>query len=109
ENVYAKEIIDEINESDEKVLKYNTTVTQELWLTYPNGHRAFFEIKKMPFYDEKTGERKGFIGFGRDITEHQKNKIFLETENREKMTFISVVSHEVRTALNAIAGLSSML
>lgn len=108
-DVYAPDIAKVIIESDEKVLRYNTTVTTELWLTYPNGHKAFFEVKKMPFYDEKTGTHKGLIGYGRDITEHKRNKSILEKENREKMTFISIVSHELRTSLNAIMGLSRIL
>lgn len=105
-DVYPEDIAQKILDSDKTVLRYNATVTIELWLSYPNGHLACFEVKKTPFYE--NGFRQGLIGFGRDITEHKSYENLLKKANREKTTFISTISHELRTPLNAIIGLSRM-
>ena len=94
-DVYSPEAAEKVIETDEKVFRHNVSLTYEQWLDYPDGRKACFEIRKVPYYD-RVGKRHGLMGFGRDITER-------------KPTFISTISHELRTPLNGIVGLSRIL
>jgi len=107
-DVYGPEVADKVIETDEKVFRHNVSLTYEQWLIYPDGRRACFELRKVPFYD-RVGKRHGLMGFGRDITERKRYQDALENASREKTTFISTISHELRTPLNGIVGLSRIL
>ncbi|CAI1018465.1 aerobic respiration two-component sensor histidine kinase ArcB [Serratia entomophila] len=103
-DVYGQEIAEKVIETDEKVFRHNVSLTYEQWLVYPDGRKACFELRKVPFYD-RVGKRHGLMGFGRDITERKRYQDALEN----KTTFISTISHELRTPLNGIVGLSRIL
>ncbi|MEQ1974323.1 aerobic respiration two-component sensor histidine kinase ArcB [Xenorhabdus sp. SGI240] len=107
-DVYDKEIASKVMETDEKVFRHNVSLTYEQWLVYPDGRKACFELRKVPFYD-RVGKRHGLMGFGRDITERKRYQDALENASRDKTTFISTISHELRTPLNGIVGLSRIL
>ncbi|WP_047684198.1 MULTISPECIES: aerobic respiration two-component sensor histidine kinase ArcB [Xenorhabdus] len=107
-DVYDKEIASKVMETDEKVFRHNVSLTYEQWLVYPDGRKACFELRKVPFYD-RIGRRHGLMGFGRDITERKRYQDALENASRDKTTFISTISHELRTPLNGIVGLSRIL
>ncbi|AWK14830.1 aerobic respiration two-component sensor histidine kinase ArcB [Candidatus Fukatsuia symbiotica] len=107
-DVYPSDIAAKVLATDEKVLQHNLSLTYELWLTYPDGRKACFELRKVPFYDQ-VGKRRGLMGFGRDITERKRYQDALENASRDKTTFISTISHELRTPLNGIVGLSRIL
>lgn len=107
-DVYRKEIAQSIVETDQRVFKDNRAITYEQWLEYPDGHKNYFELRKVPFYS-KEGRHLGLVGFGRDITERKRHEESLEKASRDKTTFISTISHELRTPLNGIVGLSRML
>ncbi|MFD1804457.1 aerobic respiration two-component sensor histidine kinase ArcB [Mixta tenebrionis] len=106
--VYDDETAAKVLETDEKVFRHNVSLTYEQWLQYPDGRKACFEIRKVPYYD-RVGKRSGLMGFGRDITERKRYQDALENASREKTTFISTISHELRTPLNGIVGLSRIL
>ncbi|HGJ5866660.1 aerobic respiration two-component sensor histidine kinase ArcB [Arsenophonus nasoniae] len=106
--IYGEEVADKELETDEKVFRHNVSLTYEQWLVYPDGRKACFEIRKVPFYD-RVGKRHGLVGFGRDITERKHYQEALENASRDKTTFISTISHELRTPLNGIVGLSRIL
>lgn len=103
-DVYSPEAAEKVIETDEKVFRHNVSLTYEQWLDYPDGRKACFEIRKVPYYD-RVGKRHGLMGFGRDITERKRYQDALE----HKTTFISTISHELRTPLNGIVGLSRIL
>jgi two-component system aerobic respiration control sensor histidine kinase ArcB len=107
-DVYSKEVAQQIVETDEKVFSNNQSLTYEQWLEYPDGRKAYFELRKVPFYD-KSGRHLGLVGFGRDITERKEHEDTLEKASRDKTTFISTISHELKTPLNGIVGLSRMM
>ena len=107
-DVYSPEAAAKVIETDEKVFRHNVSLTYEQWLDYPDGRKACFEIRKVPYYD-RVGKRHGLMGFGRDITERKRYQDALERASRDKTTFISTISHELRTLLNGIVGLSRIL
>ncbi|MEI9696359.1 aerobic respiration two-component sensor histidine kinase ArcB [Moellerella wisconsensis] len=107
-DIYDPEIAAKVIETDEKVFRHNVSLTYEQWLVYPDGRKACFELRKVPFYD-RIGKRHGLMGFGRDITERKRYQEALENASRDKTTFISTISHELRTPLNGIVGLSRIL
>lgn len=105
-----------------------------LWQTYQNrldAHQAFrdfeYPIKTRkgetrwmstsgkPLFSS-TGEFLGYRGVGIDITEHMRVEISMveareaaESANRTKSQFLDNLSHEVRTPLNGILGMTSLL
>lgn len=107
-DVYSPEAAAKVIETDEKVFRHNVSLTYEQWLDYPDGRKACFEIRKVPYYD-RVGKRHGLMGFGRDITERKRYQDALERASRDKTTFISTISHELRTPLNGVVGLSRIL
>jgi two-component system, OmpR family, aerobic respiration control sensor histidine kinase ArcB len=107
-DVYEPAIAERVVETDQQVFANNTSFTYEQWMTYPDGHSACFEMRKVPFHDAR-GNKLGLLGFGRDITERKRYQEQLEQASREKTTFISTISHELRTPLNGIVGLSRIL
>ncbi|GAD80702.1 aerobic respiration two-component sensor histidine kinase ArcB [Vibrio ezurae] len=106
--VYKKEIAQQIVETDQIVFENCEELIYEQWLEYPDGRKAYYELRKVPFFS-KEGQHLGLVGFGRDITERKLNEKSLEKASRDKTTFISTISHELRTPLNGIVGLSRML
>ena len=107
-DVYSPEAAAKVIETDEKVFRHNVSLTYEQWLDYPDGRKACFEIRKVPYYD-RVGKRHGLMGFGRDITERKRYQDALERASRDKTTVISTIRHELRTPLNGIVGLSRIL
>ncbi|MGF1873475.1 aerobic respiration two-component sensor histidine kinase ArcB [Photobacterium indicum] len=107
-DVYSEEAAIKIVETDEQVFQKNVSLTYEQWLEYPDGRKAIFELRKVPFY-RRDGRRLGLMGFGRDITERKQYQDAQEKASRDKTAFISTISHELRTPLNGIVGLSRML
>lgn len=106
--VYDEDLARQVVASDHEVLETNASITEELWLRFADGRRRYFEMRKVPFYDN-DGSRLGLLAFGRDITERKQSENAVAKASKDKTAFIATISHELRTPLNGIVGLSRML
>lgn len=106
--VYEEELARQVVASDQEVLESNTPITEENWLRFVDGSCRYYEMHKVPFYDN-DGTRLGLLAVGRDITERKQAEQALEKVSQDKTAFIATISHELRTPLNGIVGLSRML
>lgn len=106
--VYDEDLARQVVASDHEVLETNASITEELWLRFADGRRRYFEMRKVPFYDN-DGSRLGLLAFGRDITERKQAENAVAKASKDKTAFIATISHELRTPLNGIVGLSRML
>jgi two-component system aerobic respiration control sensor histidine kinase ArcB len=106
--VYDEELARQVAASDQEVLETNAPITEELWLRFADDRRRYFEMRKVPFFDQ-DGHRLGLLAFGRDMTERKQSQLAIEQASKDKTKFIATISHELRTPLNGIVGLSRML
>lgn len=106
--VYEEDLANQVVASDQEILEKNISITEELWLRFADGRKRYFEMRKVPFFDQE-GTRLGLLAFGRDITERKQSEVALEKAARDKTAFVATISHELRTPLNGIVGLSRML
>lgn len=107
-DVYEEDLAKQVVASDHEVLESNASITEELWLRFADGRRRYFEMRKVPFFDN-DGDRLGLLAFGRDMTERKQAASAAAKASTDKTRFIATISHELRTPLNGIVGLSRML
>lgn len=106
---------DELKENDQRVIQTGETLFLEEKVTMSNQEYHYFTVIKMPLLDEK-GNIIGILGNSLDITElkntQEKLNIAIkkaEAANFAKTEFITNMSHDIRTPLTGIIGLSQYL
>jgi PAS domain S-box-containing protein len=79
------------------------------------GNLRWMSTTKVPMFD-RSGQFSGIAGISRDITVLKHTEIGLREQkaaadlaNRAKSVFLSTMSHEMRTPMNAILGMADLL
>lgn len=94
--------------TNHEVALHQAELTLDVEYTTPAGQLMWFEMRKVPFYDNQS-RYIGLLGFGRDITSRKLAEQALERAYQDKGKFIATLSHELRTPLNGIVGLTRRL
>ncbi|MCB0187484.1 MAG: PAS domain S-box protein, partial [Caldilineaceae bacterium] len=100
---------------DLTVLHEKRTIRTEQAVTTPDGRMIMLDTLLTPFW-APNGEPLGLLGISRDIT-HRKTtegelraaKEAAESASHTKSTFLSTITHELRTPMNGVLGLSNLL
>lgn len=103
-----------IDETDNKVMRERATLVYEEKLATLSGERIYLS-QKSPIIN-KNGDVVGMVGFSMDITDRKKMEEELrlakeaaEAASRSKTAFIANISHDTRTPLTGLIGLSIVL
>ncbi|MDR0314134.1 MAG: transporter substrate-binding domain-containing protein [Treponema sp.] len=105
---------------DKKVFTEKVTLSAEELIPSADGRVLLFETIKSPIIHD--GEVTGLVGMARDITqrgeimhdlehavaEAKKASLEAEAANHAKSSFLATMSHEMRTPMNAIIGMTSI-
>ena len=94
------------NESDMKILKEGKPTVSEEVVPGAGGAMILCETIKVPII--QNGEIVGLVGVARDITKRKEHEEAIISANRAKTAFLSNMSHEMRTPMNAIIGMSTI-
>lgn len=90
-------------------------VDRVVWLRFPDGPRRLIRLSVQPISANAAAQPETCLVTFRDITDQHlaeqalRDKQAAEMANRAKSEFVSRVSHEMRTPLNAVIGFAQLL
>ncbi len=84
DQLLPEEFAESCMESDRKAVAKGGISKSEERARDEDGEIHFYEVFKVPSYDSETGDFKGLIGVGRDITERKEAQEALEEENTKR-------------------------
>ena len=97
------EMVETCNESDMKIITNGELTVSEEYIPGAEGALILCETIKVPIIT--NGEIVGLTGVSRDVTERKANEEAAQAASIAKGEFLSRMSHEMRTPLNAIIGM----
>lgn len=95
-------------ENDKRVMDLGQSIRIEEEVTLSNGKKRYFIVDKMPLRDPQ-GALNGIIGNSMEITDLKEIQAALESANNAKTEFIANMSHDIRTPLTGVVGMSKLL
>ncbi len=70
-DLFDKKIADSFLKHDQKIMDQRISSHNDVWTTYPDGHKVLFDTLKTPYLGP-DGSLIGILGISRDITERKK-------------------------------------
>lgn len=102
-------------QGDKEVMSGKSKVNVEELLIQPDGSKTIMLVSKVPVFD-KNDKCIGVLGVSIDITDRKKMEQDLiiardaaESANKAKTEFITNMSHDIRTPLSGVVGMSKIL
>ena len=95
---------EQIISHDREVFEQNRPITYELWFPYPDGRRACFEMRQVPFLPPMVNGSV-WLALAATLPNTSVIRMNWKKASQDKTTFISTISHELRTPLNGVVGL----
>ncbi len=103
------ELAKSYQDADKELLsKGGSILNQPGKLTNEDGETFYTLVSKAPISD-LYGNIIGLVGITVDVTETEKAKEVAEEANIAKTVFISNISHDIRTPLSGVIGLSNII
>lgn len=113
--LFDKATADGLRNTDLEVMQKGIEISKEETTYLANGEAVILLSSKQPFYDA-ANNLIGIIGNTVDITARKKMesdlrtaKDLAESANRAKSQFLANMSHDIRTPLSGVIGLSEIL
>ncbi len=113
--VFPEKVVEELRQVENKLFETKEPVRKEIWMNNARGEYVLFDLVKSFYYD-KSGNILGMISVARDMTDNEKQKKHLQDalekasqSDQLKSAFLTNISHEIRTPVNAIRGFSSVI
>jgi PAS domain S-box-containing protein len=95
------------NEMDNKVFNEKQQIIIDEFIPSSNGKMALFETIKTPLFHD--GTVAGIVVMSRDITQRKLAESEARNASEAKSRFIANMSHEMRTPMNVIVGLTDLM
>ncbi|MCL1927788.1 MAG: ATP-binding protein [Treponema sp.] len=92
---------------DKKVIKEMKPVISEELTPSADGKQLMFETIKTPIIQD--GKVTGLVGMSRDITRRKAMEEEARSASEAKSRFIANMSHEMRTPMNVVVGLTDLM